>query len=150
MSRFLLFIFPCLCMTMTAVAEKPAVLKPLWEKRLDLHSPVNAVVGRVDGKSRLCVQGTRYNDDRADAGVQILDEHGQQILLHVDDSFQQPSTVGAYLQWIDLGLSQDPAVLFSLTPQDKTRRGIAQLVNVSNGDSYGTIQNTTHFGNISL
>ena len=107
--RFLfcaLTLFPCFITN--ASADDP-LLKPLWNKQLSLHSPVNVVVGRLNGDGRLCVQGTEVDENRTAAAVQMLDARGEHKFLHVRGSAERTSTVGAYLPITPLWIPARPA-----------------------------------------
>ncbi|MEZ6046786.1 MAG: VCBS repeat-containing protein [Planctomycetaceae bacterium] len=130
-----------------AQAESPQLLKPLWQKSLYLHSPTNVVVGRVEDGVRLCVQGTRQSKDSAHAAIQILDGNGKRITMHIDSTFRPSSTVGAYLQWVDLSPQESPGVLYSLTPPETSEAGKSYLVSLDKSIPDRIIENTTHWGN---
>lgn len=137
-------------LTIPAISRGEDGLRPLsprWSAALDLHSPVNVVVGRVESEARLCVQGSRFFGARQRAGVEMLDARGRRVWRDDHGEAEIDFIPGAYVQWLSGGGMPDEAVLYSFCPNVEDRRGGARLLRARDGALLKTIENTTRFGN---
>lgn len=121
------------------------VLKERFRASLPLHTPVNVVIGRLNGETLYCVQGDVVRDGRRIAAVAVVDSAG-----HTSRTFEEPgptgnSQAGAYLHWI--AGDDGPMVLFSWVPDSDAVPGGANLVRLRDGEVVARIRNTTRFGN---
>lgn len=122
-----------------------ACLQQRWIAPLNLCSPTNVVVGRLDGEARLCVQGMRLDVPPSSAGIELLDAKGQRgwQAAYAGD---RGTGIGAYVQWIDAGVS-DPVIAYSFQPADAALPGGVRIVRASDGALVKQLTNVTHFGN---
>ncbi len=143
---------PCIIATAASLfiilsATANAPLAERWRVRTALHSPVNVVIGRIDGTARFCMQGTMQIGDREMAGVEAFDGDGTRIWRSTADLHDSSSQPGAYLHWIDGSGLETPLVIYSYVPHALEKPGGAILLDGRVGRVLGRISNTTHFGN---
>lgn len=123
------------------------MLKEIWCAQLNLHSPANVVIGRLDGEAYFCVQGTLFNDTHSAAGVGMYKSPGclvWQADYHESDLNSGP---GAYIHWIQGRGIEEPMILYAFVPDSDDRRGGARLLKARDGSLVREIENTTRFGN---
>jgi sialidase-1 len=145
-------------------AKSSGLLRELWRSCLGVNSPTNVIVGRLDDRPRLFVQG---NDSEAGQGATV-----EAIEMPVDElvrvrgpevsrlplrragrvawrsSAGAGSGIGAYLQWIDVGAGEEPLVAYSTVKSDNAEQpGTVRFVRARDGGLIKELQNITHFGN---
>lgn len=121
------------------------VLNERLRASLPLHTPVNVVVGQLNGETLYCVQGDIVRDERRIAAVAAVDSAGRISRTFEEAGPTGNSQAGAYLHWI--AGDDGPMVLFSWVPDSDAVPGGANLVRVRDGEVIVRIRNTTRFGN---
>jgi len=123
------------------------MLKELWRTQLNLHGPVNAVIGRIDGEAHFCVQGTFFEDVHSAAGVEMYNSLGKLIW---QSGYREPNLdyrPGAYVHWVQGAEINEPMIIHSFVPDSDSRYGSARLLRACDGSLVKEIKNTTRFGN---
>ncbi len=132
----------------TAIADTPRPpLQLRWRAPLRLNSPTNVVVGRVQGDTRFCLQGTLKPGGFRCAAIEMLDADGAPLWVDSRPDEGGGSTPGAYLHWLVDGDGREPMVLYASVPRQADLPGEAHLVRAQDGQAQHVISNTTHFGN---
>ncbi|MCC6694367.1 MAG: hypothetical protein IT365_01945 [Candidatus Hydrogenedentes bacterium] len=126
-------------------ADEP--LQERWRVPIGLHSPVNAIVGRLNGDAIICVGGAVEQGSRKHAAVVALDAHGAVFWRAVHDEQGASSIPGAYLQWIPGRSGESPSVVYSFVPDAPGEPGGAVILDAASGVPRHRLANFTHFGN---
>lgn len=123
-----------------AERDRPALaglLHELWRTRLAVNSPTNVIVGRLDDRAYLCVQGSDATQGRGGT-VEARSAEGRPLWR---SSAGAGRGIGAYLQWIDLGGDAEPLVAFSFVPSEAKEPGGARFIRARDGILVKEIQN---------
>ncbi|MBM3889469.1 MAG: VCBS repeat-containing protein [Verrucomicrobia bacterium] len=130
-----------------ADGKSRTILRQRWRARVDLHSPTNVVVGRLGNEARFCIQGTRHDQSRRSAGIELLDAHGWRIWRDERSASDLDYQAGAYVHWISGPDIAEPMIIYSFVPVSDGHRGGARLVRARDGSLVKEIENTGRFGN---
>ncbi|MCC6489826.1 MAG: VCBS repeat-containing protein [Candidatus Hydrogenedentes bacterium] len=131
----------------TAIVSADEPLRERWRVPIGLHTPVNAIVGRLNGDAIICVGGAVEQGDRKHATVVTLDAHGAMVWQSVHEEQGASSLPGAYLQWIPARADESPAVVYSFVPGAPGEPSGAVILNAASGLPRNRLANLTHFGN---
>lgn len=122
-------------------------LKERWRVPVGLHTPINAIVGRLKGDAIICVGGAVEQGSRKHAAVVALDAHGAVFWQAVHDEQGVSSIPGAYVQWIPGREGESPSVVYSFVPDAPGEPGGAVILDAASGAELHRLANLTHFGN---
>lgn len=122
-------------------------LQVQWRIETGLHSPVNAVVGRIKENVVICVQGTHEENGMNRAAVLAVNGSGEPLWIAVHDESGGESQPGAYLQWIPSRGDQGASIVYSYVPTDPDTPGGAVVLDATTGKPWQHLPNETHFGN---
>ncbi|MGE3313840.1 MAG: FG-GAP repeat domain-containing protein [Planctomycetaceae bacterium] len=123
------------------------LLRERWRTPLQLHSPTNVVIGRIEGAAYFGVQGTAATNAGRAAGIELLNVNGKLVWQESHREEQTGFLPGAYVQWVDAAHSAEARVLYSFVPDAQGRNGGARLLRAHDGALQGEIANSTQFGN---
>ena len=111
--------------------------------RTELNSSTNVVIGRYQDESLIAIQG-RCSQQPSRAAVELYNQAGQRQWRYVVD---EPTTPGAYLQWLTGASETQPLIALAHVPKDKTAPGTLNLLRVADGQQIHMRSNNAHFGN---
>ncbi|GMV91039.1 MAG: hypothetical protein AMXMBFR82_08170 [Candidatus Hydrogenedentota bacterium] len=126
-------------------AEGP--LQERWRFDTGLHSSVNAVVGRIDDRVVIGVQGAYEENGTKRASVLAVNAHGELLWTAVHDESGGESQPGAYLQWIPASGDWGGSIVYSYVPANPETPGGAVVLDAVTGMPRQHLPNVTHFGN---